>query len=376
MVKRETAFSQRETSEANWRGQSQKGAPSALHLRNQCNLWSTSFLQSHARDQGVRLCERPSEKGLDACKLHPHNKRFIFTPGSMMSNVASSPLILRAAEPGDLPQVGALLAPFVARGDLLPRSADELALLQNHAWVVEAGGRIVGFAALEVYSRKMSELQCLSYEEGGQQTEIVRRLARRCVEEARELLIWEIMAVAPVELQPTLEECGFGFALPDQKRAMFIRPAAAPAAGLPDVISGPAGDVAFRRATSRDLKAVREFTAPFVARGELLPRTNDEFSLLLRHAFLGESAERMVAFAALEIYSKKLSEVQCLSVREGYRGYGLGRRLVLRCVELAREHHVAETMAISAHDEFFVACGFDYCLPHSKMALFIRSRDQ
>ncbi len=292
-----------------------------------------------------------------------------------MLNAARSSLILRAAEPGDLPQVDALLAPFVARGDLLSRSADELALLQKRAWVVEADGRIVGFAALEVYSRKMSELQCLAYEEGLQQTEIVRRLAKQCVQEARELLVWEVMAVAPVELQPTLEECGFGFSLPDQKRAMFIRPAAAPSAVLADSLSGPAGVVAFRRAKSRDLKAVREFTAPFAVRGELLPRTNDELSLLLRHAFLGESAEQIVAFAALEIYSKKLSEIQCLSVREGFRGYGLGRWLVLRCVELAREHHVAETMAISSRDEFLVACGFDYCLPGSKMALFIRSRD-
>lgn len=293
-----------------------------------------------------------------------------------MSNAASSPLILRAAEPGDMRQVGALLAPFVGRGDLLPRSEDELLLLQNRAWVVEVDDRVVGFAALEVYSRKMSELQCLAYEEGLQQTEIVWRLARRCVQEARELLVWEVMAVAPVQLQPTLEECGFGFSLPDQKRAMFIRPAATPLTGLADSVSGPAGAVAFRRAKSGDLKAVREFTAPFVSRGELLPRTNDELRLLLRHAFVGESAERIVAFAALEIYSKKLSEIQCLSVREGYRGYGLGRWLVLHCVELAREHHVAETMAISSRDEFLVTCGFDYCLPGSKMALFIRSRDK
>ncbi|MGB1929312.1 MAG: GNAT family N-acetyltransferase, partial [Mariniblastus sp.] len=55
-----------------------------------------------------------------------------------------------------------------------------------------------------------------------------------------------------------------------------------------------------------------------------------------------------------------------------YRRQGLGRILVQRCVERAREEKVKELMAISASDEMFLTCGFDYSLPNQKRALFIQ----
>jgi amino-acid N-acetyltransferase len=89
---------------------------------------------------------------------------------------------------------------------------------------------------------------------------------------------------------------------------------------------------------------------------------------------VAEAEGRLVGLAAMEVYSKKLSEIQCLSVAEGYRSQGIGRRLVELCVRCAREHHVAETMAISSREGFLKACGFSDCLPGPKTALFLRTR--
>ena len=117
-----------------------------------------------------------------------------------------------------------------------------------------------------------------------------------------------------------------------------------------------------------------EFTAPFVARGELVRRSTKEMTSLMRHAFVAKVDGRIVGLAALEIYSPKLAEIQCLSVDASCRGRGIGKRLVALCVRRAREFRVAETMAISSRDEFLQACGFDYGLPGWKTALFYHTR--
>ena len=66
--------------------------------------------------------------------------------------------------------------------------------------------------------------------------------------------------------------------------------------------------------------------------------------------------------------------MQCVSVDEAYRGQGIGRRLVTLCVDLARQLHIAETMAISAREEVLHSCGFGDSLPGAKIALFVRNR--
>jgi len=119
---------------------------------------------------------------------------------------------------------------------------------------------------------------------------------------------------------------------------------------------------------------VARFLTPFVARGELLPRTEEELLTLLRHGFVSDAQGRIVGFKALEIYSEKLAEVQCVSVDAAYRGQGIGRRLVMLCVDRARQLHIAETMAITAREEVLRHCGFDDSLPGARVALFVRNR--
>lgn len=123
---------------------------------------------------------------------------------------------------------------------------------------------------------------------------------------------------------------------------------------------------------SDELREVQSFLEPYLDDRQLLRRTSLELELLLKHAFKAVANGQIVAFCALEIYSKKLAEIQCLAVDMDYRRQGLGRILVQRCVERAREERVKELMAISASDEMFLTCGFDYSLPNQKRALFIQ----
>ena len=129
-------------------------------------------------------------------------------------------------------------------------------------------------------------------------------------------------------------------------------------------------NIEYRQATPADADMIHAILRPYVANHKLFARTDAEVVELTRHGFIAHVAGRPVGFAAVEVYSRKLAEVQCLAVRAEYQGRGIGKELVGRCVKRARELGVVEVMAISASDEFLRQCGFDYSLPDQKRALF------
>lgn len=137
-----------------------------------------------------------------------------------------------------------------------------------------------------------------------------------------------------------------------------------------------------RPSIESDLPAIQELLQPYVLAKKLLKRTRKELLNLMENGFLAEvdtdGHQTVVGFSAVEIYSRKLSEIQCLAVKEGYQGHGIGSELIRRCVERAREKGVLEVMAISASDSFLRNLGFDYSLPDQKRALFyqLKTRDQ
>ena len=128
--------------------------------------------------------------------------------------------------------------------------------------------------------------------------------------------------------------------------------------------------------TQDDLSAVKQFLQPFMNSQQLLPRTLVDLKLLLRHRFKAESADgSIIGFCALEIYSMKLAEIQCLAVVESHQRRGIGRQLIEACVRRAKEEEILELLAISSSEPLFKACGFDYSLPNQKRAFFYQTRN-
>ena len=137
---------------------------------------------------------------------------------------------------------------------------------------------------------------------------------------------------------------------------------------LPDGLS-------IRQALPSDAAAIHALMRPFVAQRLLLDRTEAEVIELTRHGFIAITEKgKCVGFSAVEIYSAKLAELQCLAVHPDYQRDGVGRRLVHCCVQRARDLNVMEVLAISSSEEFLRSCGFDYSLPDQKKALFCRLR--
>lgn len=135
-----------------------------------------------------------------------------------------------------------------------------------------------------------------------------------------------------------------------------------------------AAQYVIRPANETDLPSVLALLRPFVEQRKLLRRTRAETAALLGTGFVAEYEGEVVGFSSVEIYSKKLAEIQCLAVKDGHQGQGLGSDLVRRCVELARERGIMEVMAISSSEKFLQNLGFDYSLPDQKRALFYQLR--
>lgn len=135
-------------------------------------------------------------------------------------------------------------------------------------------------------------------------------------------------------------------------------------------------DVTVRPATRGDIPELKELITGFVQANRLLPRTQDELDELIPVGFVACVENRLVGFAALEIYSPKLAEIRSLAVVPEMQSRGLGRQLVQKCIELAKSRDVLEVMAVTSAEGFFQSCGFDFTLPGEKKALFIQTRDE
>lgn len=193
----------------------------------------------------------PSEpnRSDDGSDVSPAARRDVTSAGAASSNpIVELPAgtVIRQALPSDAAAIHALLRPYVAQRLLLSRTEAELIELTRHGFVAEyvdpgidpetdpnpetetgtAAGpavtpKCVGFSAIEIYSPKLAELQSLAVHHEFRRTGIGRFLVRACVDRARSLGVMEVLAISSSE--DFLKSCGFDYALPDQKKALFCQ---------------------------------------------------------------------------------------------------------------------------------------------------------
>ena len=101
--------------------------------------------------------------------------------------------------------------------------------------------------------------------------------------------------------------------------------------------------------------------APFVATGDLLPRSNYDLCRHIKEYVVAEASPgggEIVACGSLKIYSQQLGEVAGLAVRPGWQGAGLGRALLEALILEARAHGLTEVLALTRKPVFFLKLGF------------------
>lgn len=140
--------------------------------------------------------------------------------------MTSKEFTIRPAHPDDLDRIVELTRPFVESRQLLRRTPEEIAeLIPNGFSALDFDGELIGFAAVEIYSKKLAEILCLAVAQQAQGKGVGRCLVDQCIRFAEENNVHELMAISSSD--HFLMSCGFHYTLPDQKRALFINPGSA-----------------------------------------------------------------------------------------------------------------------------------------------------
>lgn len=117
--------------------------------------------------------------------------------------------------------------------------------------------------------------------------------------------------------------------------------------------------IATRAAGPEDIPAMVALMGPYIASGDLLPRTAADLAQDLAHYCVAvDSHGAVVAMGALKPYSASLAEVVALAVAREWQGRGVGQAVVERLLERAAEAGIAEVFALTRVPGFFHRLGF------------------
>jgi N-acetylglutamate synthase-like GNAT family acetyltransferase len=114
-----------------------------------------------------------------------------------------------------------------------------------------------------------------------------------------------------------------------------------------------------RPARLADVAAMEELMAPFVATGDLLPRSNYDLCRHIKEYVIAEAPDgSIVGTASLKVYSTTLAEIAGLAVRLDQQGRGVGKKLVEALLVDARAMGLDEVFGLTRKPLFFLRLGF------------------
>lgn len=113
-----------------------------------------------------------------------------------------------------------------------------------------------------------------------------------------------------------------------------------------------------RKAKISDVKDIQKMVEVYAQRGEMLPRSLSELYDNLRDFYVYEEKGEAAGVCALHICWDDLAEIRSLVVAERHIKKGIGKKLVIRCVDEAREFGIKRVFALTYQRAFFEKLGF------------------
>ena len=114
-----------------------------------------------------------------------------------------------------------------------------------------------------------------------------------------------------------------------------------------------------RAAVLADVARMEKLMTPFVATGDLLPRSNYDLCRHIKEYVVAEDVDgAIVGTASLKVYSTQLAEIAALAVRDDQQGRGVGRALVEWVLDDARALGLTQVFGLTRKPMFFLRLGF------------------
>ena len=120
----------------------------------------------------------------------------------------------------------------------------------------------------------------------------------------------------------------------------------------------PAPLPAVRAAQLTDVEELEALLAPYVATGDLLPRSNYDLCRHIKDYVVAAGPRGIVGCASLKVYSRELGELGALAVHPDAQGAGVGRSLVEKLIAEARSMGLVNILALTRKPAFFLKLGF------------------
>jgi len=102
---------------------------------------------------------------------------------------------IRAATIADVPTLHDLLETYAAKGNLLPRSMNEIYRHLRDFFVIELNGKIAAIGALEIFTEDLGEVRSLVVADEYERRGLGRLMVQRIVAEARQIGLRRLMAL-------------------------------------------------------------------------------------------------------------------------------------------------------------------------------------
>ena len=121
----------------------------------------------------------------------------------------------------------------------------------------------------------------------------------------------------------------------------------------------PQPEATLRPATLADVTAMETLMEPFVAPGDLLPRSNYDLCRHIKEYVVAEGPTgEVIGCGSLKVYSRDLAELAGLAVRQDWQRAGVGGALLAALIAEARAQSLTEVLALTRKPAFFLRIGF------------------
>lgn len=116
--------------------------------------------------------------------------------------------------------------------------------------------------------------------------------------------------------------------------------------------------IVIRDATVLDVDRIVELINKHAEKGLMLPKTPYKIFSTIQNFFVAVENEDVIGCVALSVIWKDLAEICSLAVDDGYKGKGVGKKLVAKCIEKAKKLKLPKIIALTYQNQFFEKLNF------------------